>query len=417
MQGLIENHFEEDPTLLGLQNYDPGVGEIFIGSLLLLVVPVLELLAKIVHGQSDLTPASDAVTRTPDEFFANVRQPYAPNFYHHRHKGKTLRIHYLDESEGKYRRGNSSSFSNDDGDEEEVILCLHGEPFWSQSFHKVIPLLLRSGYRVLAPDLVGFGRSDKLIDHRSYSVGLHKDTILGLLEHLGLLGERKGPKITILGHNWGALLGGGLIKDGPPELFRRFVILNTNNFPDGELTLGRFPSFGTYFKYKIATAFFLGFRALIDLTRTHAPLDLIFRSLNPGFSRQDLLEFSAPFARRIDRGGAVSFPLLVPLRPDDANAREFREIRSFFRDRAPKTLIAFSEAATLPFSGGDYVIGNRLEFVRAAIPSALTVRPRIRGGHLVMHDNPRAVAEMVHSFIQSDRRGSEIDFKLQRGLD
>ena len=68
----------------------------------------------------------------------------------------------------------------------KVIVCLHGEPFWSQSFHRIIPLLTARGYRVVAPDFVGFGRSDKYVDWRAYTVDLHKETLVQVLKQLGL---------------------------------------------------------------------------------------------------------------------------------------------------------------------------------------------------------------------------------------
>ena len=68
----------------------------------------------------------------------------------------------------------------------KVILCLHGEPFWSQSFHRIIPLLTSRGYRVVVPDFVGFGRSDKYVDWRAYTAELHKETIEQVARHLRL---------------------------------------------------------------------------------------------------------------------------------------------------------------------------------------------------------------------------------------
>ena len=68
----------------------------------------------------------------------------------------------------------------------QVILCLHGEPFWSQSFHRIIPLLTSRGYRVVVPDFVGFGRSDKYVDWRAYTVELHKETLTQVARQLGL---------------------------------------------------------------------------------------------------------------------------------------------------------------------------------------------------------------------------------------
>ena len=96
----------------------------------------------------------------------------------------------------------------------QVLLCLHGTPFWSHSYHRLIPLLVRAGYRVVVPDLIGFGRSDKFVDHRKYSVELHKSSVHQLLDDLGLVQRHPGVKLTLVGHNWGALFGLGLAKAG-----------------------------------------------------------------------------------------------------------------------------------------------------------------------------------------------------------
>ena len=82
---------------------------------------------------------------------------------------------------------------------DKVILCLHGEPFWSQSYSRLIPYLVGKGYRVVAPDFVGFGRSDKLLDWRAYTLGLHEAVIVQLIKQLNL------NHITLVGHNWGFL--------------------------------------------------------------------------------------------------------------------------------------------------------------------------------------------------------------------
>ena len=96
----------------------------------------------------------------------------------------------------------------------QVLLCLHGTPFWSHSYHRLIPLLVGAGYRVIVPDLIGFGRSDKYVDHRKYSVELHKSSTLQLLDHFQLVNRPSGVNLTLVGHNWGALFGLGIAKVG-----------------------------------------------------------------------------------------------------------------------------------------------------------------------------------------------------------
>lgn len=102
--------------------------------------------------------------------FSGVRESTGNgNYIYVHYKGQKLRVHYVDAG-------------NPDG---KVLLCLHGEPFWSQSWRKLIPYLVKNNYRVIAPDFVGFGRSDKLVDWRAYSLSLHEETIVQLMRQLG----------------------------------------------------------------------------------------------------------------------------------------------------------------------------------------------------------------------------------------
>ena len=115
----------------------------------------------------------------------------------------------------------------------------------------------------------------------------------------------------------------------------------------------------------------------------------------------DLAAFSAPFQRPLlDRGGVISFPLLVPVFPDHADAAEFRSTRHFLaHDWDQPTLIAYSHHTLLPWVGeGDFIVGNRRQFFQKLLPHA-KVAKRIPGGHLIMYDNPRAVAKYVTDMI------------------
>ena len=122
------------------------------------------------------------VLRTPDERFKNLLDyPFSPNYT----KCENVRIHYIDEGESV----------------EEVILLIHGEPSWSYLYRKMIPILLDNGYRVIAPDLVGFGKSDKLINQEDYTYKKHVDWITIFIEKLELM------NITLFCQDWGGLIG------------------------------------------------------------------------------------------------------------------------------------------------------------------------------------------------------------------
>ncbi|NIY17972.1 MAG: alpha/beta fold hydrolase, partial [Nitrospinaceae bacterium] len=121
-----------------------------------------------------------------------------------------MRLHYLDEG---------------DANSGEVFLCLHGEPSWSFLYRKMIPILARSG-RVLAPDFVGFGRSDKYTDLAAYTFDMHYDTIVHFIESLDL------ENITLICQDWGGLIG-LTVAANYGERFGRLVIMNTY-LPTGE---------------------------------------------------------------------------------------------------------------------------------------------------------------------------------------
>ena len=110
--------------------------------------------------------------RTPDARFENLADyPFAPNYVDvDDADGGLLRVHYVDEGEG------------------EILLCMHGQPSWSYLYRKMIPVLVKAGYRVIAPDLIGFGKSDKPTDRASYTYANHVHWMKGFLEALDLNG-------------------------------------------------------------------------------------------------------------------------------------------------------------------------------------------------------------------------------------
>ena len=156
-----------------------------------------------------------AVLRTPESRFANLPDyPFAPHYVDLAKaigRSGEARMHYVDEGSGP------------------VILCLHGEPSWSFLYRRMIPILAKRG-RVLAPDLFGFGKSDKFTERGDYSYRMHRDAVLGFIDALGL------RDITLVCQDWGGLLGLQLAGQHP-ERFARLVIMNTA-LPTGEEDVG-----------------------------------------------------------------------------------------------------------------------------------------------------------------------------------
>jgi len=148
------------------------------------------------------------ILRTPDERFANLPEwPYAPRYI----DVQGLRMHYADEGP---RSG-------------KPVLLLHGEPTWGYLYRKIIPVLVRAGHRAIAPDLIGFGRSDKLVSRDDYTYQRHVDWTLGFVKAVGL------NLITLVCHDWGGLIGLRLVAENP-GLFSRVVACNTF-LPTGDL--------------------------------------------------------------------------------------------------------------------------------------------------------------------------------------
>ena len=161
--------------------------------------------------------------RTPDERFANL-----PDYLFQPHyievddtEGGTLRLHYVDEG----------------AKDAPVVLMLHGEPTWSYLYRKMIPIVVNAGYRVIAPDLIGFGRSDKPSLRTDYTYQRHVDWIRALLTQLEL------KEITLVCQDWGGLIGLCLVAE-QPEQFARVVAANTM-LPTGDFPLGE-----TFFKWQ-----------------------------------------------------------------------------------------------------------------------------------------------------------------------
>ena len=146
------------------------------------------------------------VLRTPEERFKNLPgYPYEPNYIEDLQGYENLRMHYVDE-------GSKES--------DIVFLCLHGEPSWSYLYRKMIPIFVKAGYRAVAPDLFGFGKSDKLVEDDNYSFKFHRNAVLSFIKYLDL------KNIAIVCQDWGGILGLTLPME-MPDRFTRLLIMNT----------------------------------------------------------------------------------------------------------------------------------------------------------------------------------------------
>ena len=159
------------------------------------------------HATTPPVQVKPGVLRTPEECFARLADfPYEPHYV----EVDGLRVHYVDE-------GPPGS---------APLLLIHGEPTWCYLYRKMIPILTAAGHRCVAPDLIGFGRSDKLARREDYSYQLHVDVMNGFVRALDLNG------ITLFGQDWGGLIGLRVLADNPKR-FARLIVANTG-LPTGE---------------------------------------------------------------------------------------------------------------------------------------------------------------------------------------
>lgn len=216
--------------------------------------------------------------RTPDGNFTNLKDySFTPNYLTNLNGYEGLRGHYLDE-------GNPES--------DEVFLCLHGEPAWSYLYRKMIPEFVKAGARVIAPDLLGFGKSDKPINEDTYTFEFHRNYLIALIERLDL------QNITLVCQDWGGLLGLTLPQD-MPDRFKRLLIMNTGLLVEPV----SFPAFNEWKK---------------DIVEPEElQLDQFFKKYAPTIDDSEAKAYAAPFPDATYQAGVRKFPKMVA-DPDSA---------------------------------------------------------------------------------------------------
>ena len=292
--------------------------------------------------------------RTPDEQFASLPgYPFQPNYAE---VGDGVRVHYVDE-------GPSDA---------EPVLLLHGEPTWSYLYRKMIPPLAGAGHRCIAPDLVGFGRSDKPSETSDYTYQRHVDWMSQLI--FDCLDLRD---ITFFGQDWGGLVGLRLVA-AQPDRFARVVVSNTG-LPTGEAT----PSEA-----------FLAWQNYSQEAESLPIGRLVGGGCATDVSADVVAAYDAPFPDDTYKAGARIFPALVPTSTDDpaspANLAAWEVLRKFDRP----FLCAFSDSD--PITKG----GERM-FLRGDIPGTAG-QPHTTiegGGHFVQEDKGEELAQVILDFI------------------
>jgi haloalkane dehalogenase len=301
-----------------------------------------------------------AIIRTPDERFENLSgYPFKPNYV----EINGMRMHYVDEGEG------------------EVVLCLHGEPSWSYLYRKMIPILSEKN-RVIAPDFIGFGKSDKFTEIPEYSYAAHRDSIISFIEILGL------ERITIVVQDWGGLLGLRVVSMIPSR-FIRLVVMNTG-LPTGE---GPLPEAFNHWRKFVEETEDLPIGEIMQ--KRFLNLD----AQNPIGTGADLPDevvaaYEAPFPSIEYKAGAKAFPLMVPQTTDDEAAPELKAAQEFLPKWGNPALTLFSDQDPIT-KGGDV-------YFRFFLPTAKE-QPEITikgASHFLQEDAGEEVAGHIQEFIE-----------------
>ena len=260
------------------------------------------------HQQDNPHPLRDDALRTPEAQFVNLPgYPWAPNYISQLPTLAGLRMHYLDE--GGLPQGELNKAGDQTSAGQITYLCLHGNPAWSYLYRKMMPIFLASGARVVAPDLVGFGKSDKPKKDSFHRFTWHRQSLLELVEHLDL------QRVVLVVQDWGGLLGLTLPTDAP-QRYQGLLVMNTT-LATGEQPLGA------------------GFKAWREMCAAKPDFDLarLFARGNPHLSALECAAYKAPFPDAGHRAATRAFPPLVPDAWDAEGAATSRNARDFWRDR------------------------------------------------------------------------------------
>ena len=289
--------------------------------------------------------------RTPDERFANLPDyPFAPHYA----EVDGVRIHYVDEGPAHAA----------------PLLLMHGEPSWSYLYRKMIPILVGAGHRVVAPDLVGFGRSDKPAAGADYTYQRHVDWMTGLLTTLDL------REATLFGQDWGGLIGLRMAAENE-DRFARIIAANTF-LPTGDIPPGR-----AFLRWQRMSQEMPDFRAG----------DIVKGGCASELSAAVVAAYDAPFPDERYLAGARVFPLLVPTTPDDPAAPANRAAWDVLR-RWQKPFLTLNSDRDPITRGGD-------RYFQESIPGAQgQPHTTITGaGHFLQEDRGEELAQVMVGFL------------------
>ena len=296
--------------------------------------------------------------RTNDSCFENLPDyAFSPNYLMvDDDEGGQLRVHYLDEG----------------AKDAAPILLMHGEPSWCFLYRKMIPILVKAGHRVIAPDLIGFGRSDKPIQLCDYTYQRHVDWMRSVLEQLQLTG------VTLVCQDWGGLIGLRLAAEHS-DRFARIVAANTM-LPTGDHDPGE--AFKNWQKYSQEVPEFNSGNIIKGGTTTE-------------LSAAVIAAYNAPYPEEKYKAGARQFPLLVPITTDNPASAKNRAAWKVLSQWQKPFLTAFSDSDPIT-AGGDKLLQKLIPGTKGQPHTTI-----VNGGHFLQEDQGENLAEVVLNFIVS----------------
>ncbi|MCW5629292.1 MAG: tRNA adenosine(34) deaminase TadA [Rhodoferax sp.] len=300
------------------------------------------------------TPLRDDALRTSDARFDNLPDyPWTPHYVADLPALAGLRLHYLDEGPR---------------DAPRTWLCLHGNPAWSYLYRKMIPVFLAAGDRVIAPDMPGFGRSDKPKKVQSHTFTWHRQVLLELVERLDL------QRVVLVVQDWGGLLGLTLPM-AAPQRYSGLLVMNTI-LATGDMPLGP------------------GFLAWREMCQKNPEFDIarLFARGNPQMTPAECAAYMAPFPDAGHRAATRAFAPMVPEFPDADGAAVSRQARDFWRDQwQGRTMMAVGRQ--------DPVLGPPvMELMRSWIRNCPPPMVLEQAGHFVQEHGEPVAREAVRVF-------------------
>jgi haloalkane dehalogenase len=285
--------------------------------------------------------------RTPDERFEDLPGfPFEPSYQ----EVDGLRLAYVDEGEG------------------EPVVFFHGEPTWSYLWRKVIPPVRDAGHRCIAPDLAGFGRSDKPTDISWYTYDGHAGLMAKVLADLGV------RDATVVVHDWGGPIGLRVAVENP-ELVSRFVILDT----------------GLFTGHQPMTDAWRQFRDFVERTED-LPVSMLVRGATArGMSDEVAAAYDAPFPTPESKAGARAFPLMLPTTPDAPGAAAGQRVLDAIRDDDRPKLTLWAD--------GDFIIPFDVGERFAAAVNAPPPRKIENASHFLQEDAGEEIGALIADWL------------------